>query len=157
MKKMKKLILKTILVLLTCTVYVSANAQQVTSTPAQPTVKTFIITAETAKDLPEGVAFINNKVTAKPGYKFEQLPNGGGVRLVETQNLRNVKDGYYVCNCNKVPGGAGSCTVSIFDNTLSCDGDDCCSLAVTVNIPPKKNVIKKGNTIKKSGTVETKQ
>jgi hypothetical protein len=151
---MKKVIVKIMFVVLICTIYVSANAQQVVATPAKPAVKTFIVAAETAKNLPEGVAYIDNKVTIKPGYKFEQLPNGG-IRVVEEQNARNVISGIYACICNKTNGG--SCNVQIIGKTLECGGDACCTLGVTVSDPPKKIAIKKSNAIKTNGQTETKQ
>jgi hypothetical protein len=150
---MKNVIISTLIAGFMCTTYVNANAQQVVAATLGPDIKTILLSTATAKDLPEGVAFINNKVVAKPGYKFEQLPNGG-IRVVDTQNAKSVNDSYYVCKCD-----GGSCRITTTPNSLECGGDGCCQLYLTINIPPipPKKAIKKSNTIKKSVTVETKQ
>ncbi len=116
------------------------NAQKMKTTPVQKPAKTFIVNAATAKDLPSGITFINNKITLKSGYKFEQLPNNGGVNVV---NAKAIITGTFECGCSG--GATASCTMTILGNTLYCQGGTCCRFITTVDSPKISDMQMKQN------------
>jgi hypothetical protein len=155
---MKKIILKGSLAAFICTLCINANAQQVLATPSQPVVKTFIITTETAKNLPEGVAYVNNKVTAKPGFKFELSSDR---KLIYLKNKNREATATFTCSCGELAGDCGIDYAHPNDpmsQEIICTGANCCSVVIRIPPSPNKNIsIKKNNAIKTNGQTETKQ
>lgn len=135
---MKKAIIYFLLVTISATAMAQTPKQKTTSIPIPPPPsKSFVVSSATAKNLPEGATFTNNKVTLKPGYKFETIPNGGGVRLVDVRNSQKpiVINGSFSCSCK---GGDTPCNLSTVGGALLCgdDASSCCLISVTVD-PPK--------------------
>ena len=113
---------------------VTAQKAKVTNTKI---TKTFVVSEETKKDLPQGVEFVNNNIQCKRGYKFVQLPNNGGVKVVEEKNKRKSISGVFVCNCST---GNFSCSLVISYGGLVCTGSTCCSMVVTINTLTMSNM-----------------
>ena len=122
---MKKITLVLIIVCLMVTGYAQKNK----STATNAGTKLFIVSAATAKDLPEGVAFINEKVTLKTGFKFISMPNSEGVHVV---NAKGVITGTFKCTCG-VLGGLIKCSVIADGTSIKCSGSTCCSIQTTIN------------------------
>lgn len=114
-----------ILLAMAISLFTATNAQKTKTSPVQKTGKSFIVSAVTAKDLPEGVTFVNDKITLKSGFKFESLPNNGGVKLV---NAKGVISGTFECAC----AGATKCSITILGSLLTCDGGNCCRFITTI-------------------------
>ena len=121
---------KITLVLITLCIMVTGYAQKSKSTGTNAGAKSFIVTAATAKDLPEGVAFINEKVTIKAGFKFESLPNSEGINVV---NAKGVITGTFRCACGSLNGLVGKCSTTADGPSIRCSGSTCCSMQTTVN------------------------
>ena len=111
--------------------FTATDAQKTKTTPVQKTEKTFIVTAATAKDLPEGVVFANNKLTLKKGFKFENLPNNAGVNVV---NAKGSISGSFTCQC-QLAGSMVACSLKTGSGYITCDGNVCCSLSTTIQSP----------------------
>jgi hypothetical protein len=122
---------------------VTANAQKNKIAPAKNETKTFVVSEETKKDLPEGVIFANNKLTLKSGYKFEQLPNNAGVKVINEKNSQKPISGTFTCYCS---GGAGTaCKLTTMSSTVFCEGGVCCTITTTINSSIMSNVEMKQN------------
>lgn len=124
---------QTILLALTICLFGAANAQKIKVVPAQTETKTFLVTEATAKDLPEGVEFVNNKIVLKKGYRFEQMQDGK-VGLVSAR--RTNISASFECWCN---GGNATCVITITGSNLHCGGGACCTISTIVS-PTKVNL-----------------
>ncbi len=124
---------KTILLALSICLFTVTNAQKTKIAPSQTATKTFLVTEATAKDLPEGVEFVNNKIVLKKGYKFEQMQDGK-VGLVSAR--RTNISASFECWCN---GGNATCVITITGPNLHCVGGACCTISTIVS-PTKVNL-----------------
>ena len=123
---------KTILLALTICIFANVFAQK---TKAGNTT-TFELNAATAKNLPEGVSFTNNKVLLLKGYKFVNIPNNGGVNVV---NAKGTVSGSFICKCEV--GGTG-CQSSNDGSSITCGGSGCCIMTVIISSNKLNNQMK---------------
>ena len=123
----------TILLAVTMCLFATATAQKTKIAPAKTETKTFVVSAATAKDLPEGVIYTNNKITLKAGYKFETMQSNGDIKLV---NAKGVTTGTFRCGCSFNSTTKGPCSFSTAGQVLTCTGSTCCVMQTTID-PPK--------------------
>lgn len=124
---------KYILLALSLCLFTVTNAQKAKIAPAKTETKTFVVSAATAKDLPEGVIYTNNKITVKAGYKFETVQSNGDINLV---NAKGVTTGTFRCGCSVNSTTKGPCSFSTAGQVLTCTGSTCCVMQTTID-PPK--------------------
>lgn len=122
-----------ILLALSICLFTVVNAQKMKTSPVQKTEKIFIVSAATAKDLPDGVTYTNNKITLKAGYKFETVQSNGDIKLV---NAKGVTTGTFRCGCSFNSTTKGPCSFSTAGQVLTCTGSTCCVMQTTID-PPK--------------------
>jgi hypothetical protein len=130
---------RTILLALTICLFASANAQKKGNIKS----KSFEITEATAKNLPKEVSFVNNKLFAKEGYKFEQLASGD-YKIIDTKNVNREVSGTYKCNCRVADPNSNCYPVSI-PGGIGCGGTACCSIVITIDETKMSNIQMKQN------------
>lgn len=123
---------RTILAALLICLFVTVQAQKVKTAPAQTGLKTFVVNAATAKNLPKEVVFKEDKIYAQPGFKFEKLATGG-YKIVDIKNVSREVSGTFKCNC-KTPDPKASCSpVFTKEGALACSGTSCCGIEITID------------------------
>lgn len=122
-----------ILLALSICLFTTVNAQKTKVAPAKTDTKSFIVSAATANDLPDGVTYTNNKITLKAGYKFETVQSNGDIKLV---NAKGVTTGTFRCGCSFNSTTKGPCSFSTAGQVLTCTGSTCCVMQTTID-PPK--------------------
>ncbi len=133
---------KYILLVLSICLFTITNAQKTKVAPAQSGTRTFVVSEATAKDLPEGVIFTNNKITLKAGYKFENIQSNGDIKLV---NAKGVTTGTFRCGCSYNSTTKGPCSFSTAGQVLTCTGSTCCVMQTTIDPPKNGNMQMKQN------------
>ncbi|OSZ81247.1 hypothetical protein CAP36_08430 [Chitinophagaceae bacterium IBVUCB2] len=83
---------------------------------------------DTTSKLPKGTEFVNGKVTVKSGYKAVYSSDRKMV-FVLSSNGNGIK-GAFRCDCGS---GSGSCRLATLGDALSCGGDTCCGLLITID------------------------
>ncbi|MEQ1553653.1 MAG: hypothetical protein ABL929_05715 [Ferruginibacter sp.] len=131
------------LLLLTFTILFFANviAQKNKVAAAQTETKTFLITDATAKDLPEGVSYKNNKLIISKSIKYIKSADGRSITY-------RPNNGTYKFTCECAQGSTGTCDWQVVDapDVLECTGSCTCVKTITVITPPIiKTNIKKTN------------
>jgi hypothetical protein len=107
--------------LLIC-VFAEIHAQTPKVAPIQTIVKSFTITEETKKDLPNGVTLVNNKLVLKNGFSFIKSKNKNAQLLI---NPKGKAIAQFSCNCSN--NGGDGCILKSEDG-LTCFGGGCCEL-----------------------------
>ncbi len=124
MKKLK-------LIALAVCLHVCAHAQKAKGIPIQTETKTFLVSETTAKSLPDGVTYKNNKLTISKNIPYIKAADGKSI-------VCRPNNGTYKFTCECAAGSVGSCNWEVVDapDVLECTGSCTCIKTVTVTTPP---------------------
>ena len=120
-----------VFIILAVSINMLVNAQKAKVATTQTETKTFLVSETTAKSLPDGVTYKNNKLTISKNIPYIKAADGKSI-------VCRPNNGTYKFTCECAAGSVGSCNWEVVDapDVLECTGSCTCIKTVTVTTPP---------------------